>query len=159
MYISKFGDWTKAGVVLQGLSTNLCPAFKAQLQEDGELILKTVINHIERQDLSWTPLADRTIELKGGDSTIYVETGFLKENLEVRRVKAPQNGVTFFIGASAWKTTPDGVKFSDLMIWLEYGTDKIPPRPLIRPSWEEVEPTIKANWRELLQNLVNTGGS
>lgn len=158
MYVSKFGDWTRAGAVLQGLSVNLCPAFKAQIQEDGELILKTILNHIDRQDLNWTPLSERTIELKGGDSTIYVETGFLRENLEVRKVRAPKNGVTLFVGASAWKTTPDGVKFSDLMIWLEYGTDKMPPRPLIRPSWEEVEPIIKDNWRELLQTLIKTGG-
>ena len=89
MRLSKFGDWTRAGAILQGLSVNLCPAFKAQLQEDGELMLKTVLNHIDRQDLSWTPLAQRTVELKGGDTTIYVETGYLKENLEVRRVKAP----------------------------------------------------------------------
>lgn len=159
MRISKFGDWVRAGTILQGLSVSLCPAFKVQLQEDGELILKTILNHIDRQDLKWTPLADRTVELKGGDTTIYVETGYLKENLEVRRVKSPKDGVTLFVGASAWKTTNSGVKFSDLMIWLEYGTDKMPPRPLIRPSWEEVEPIIKKNWQKLLQNLIDTGGS
>ena len=158
-YVSKFGDWTRAGVVLQGLSKNLCPAFKAQLQKDGELVLKTIRGHIDKQDLGWTPLSDKTVELKGGDTTIYVETGFLKGNLEVRKVKAPKNGITLFVGASAWKTAPSGVKFSDLMIWLEYGTDKIPPRPLIRPSWEEVEPIIKNNWRELIQSLIETGGS
>lgn len=159
VYISKFGDWTKAGVILQGLKVNLCPAFKAQLQEDGELILKTVLNHIDRQDLDWTPLAERTVELKGGDDTIYVETGYLKDNLEVRKIKAPKDGITLFVGASAWKRTPSGAKFSDLMIWLEYGTDKMPPRPLIRPSWEEVEPTIRQHWRDLLQSLIETGGN
>ena len=159
MKVSKFGDWTRAGTILQGLSVSLCPAFKAQLQEDGELILKTLLSHIDKQDLNWTPLADRTVELKGGDTTIYVETGYLQENLQVRKIKAPKDGLTLFVGASAWKTTPDGVKLSDLMIWLEYGTDKMPPRPLIRPTWEEVEPIIKKNWRELLQNLIETGGS
>lgn len=154
MYVSKFGDWTKAGVVLQGLSVNLCPAFKAQLQEDGELILKTVLNHIERQDLNWTPLADRTVELKGGDTTIYVETGYLRDNLEVRRIKSPKNGLTLFVGASAWKTTQSGVKFSDLMIWLEYGTDKMPPRPLVQPTIEEVEDIIRKNWVDLMKELI-----
>lgn len=156
--MSKFGDWTRAGIVLQGLSVNLLPAFKAQLEEDGNLILKTLINHIDAQDLPWTPLSERTIELKGGDSTIYVETGYLRDNLQVRRVKSVANGVTLFIGASAWKRTPSGVKLSDLMIWLEYGTDKIPPRPLIRPTWDEVEPILKNNWRALLQDLIETGG-
>lgn len=157
-YVSKFGDWTKAGIVLQGLSVNLLPAFKAQIEEDGELILKTLLDHIDAQDLPWTPLSQRTIELKGGDSTIFVETGFLKDNLQVRRVKSVANGITLFVGASAWKRTPDGVKLSDLMIWLEYGTDKIPPRPLIRPTWEEVEPILKDNWRSILQDLIETGG-
>lgn len=157
-YVSKFGDWTKAGIVLQGLSVNLLPAFKAQIEEDGELILKTLLDHIDAQDLPWTPLSQRTIELKGGDSTIFVETGFLKDNLQVRRVKSVANGITLFVGASAWKKTPEGVKLSDLMIWLEYGTDKIPPRPLIRPTWEEVEPILKDNWRSILQDLIETGG-
>ena len=157
-YMSKFGDWTRAGVVLQGLSVNLVPAFKAQIEEDGKLILKRLLDHIDAQDLPWTPLAERTIELKGGDQTIYVETGYLRDNLQVRRIKSVANGITLFIGASAWKRTPDGVKLSDLMIWLEYGTDKIPPRPLIRPTWEEVEPILKDNWRDLLQDLIETGG-
>lgn len=156
--MSKFGDWTRAGVVLQGLSVNLFPAFKAQLEEDGELILETLLDHIDAQDLPWTPLSERTIELKGGDTTVYVETGYLRNNLEVRRVKSVANGITLFIGASAWKRTPEGVKLSDLMIWLEYGTDKIPPRPLIRPTWDEIEPILKDNWRALLQDLIETGG-
>ena len=65
-YMSKFGDWTRAGVVLQGLHVNLFPAFKAQIEEDGNLILDTLIGHIDAQDLPWTPLSERTIELKGG---------------------------------------------------------------------------------------------
>lgn len=157
-YMSKFGDWTKAGVVLQKLSVNLCPAFKAQLEEDGNLVLQTLVGHIDAQDLPWTPLSERTIAIKG-NSTIYVDTGYLRNNLKVRRVRAPANGLTLFIGASAWTRAANGVKLSDLMIWLEYGTTKMPPRPLIRPTWEEVEPIIKENWRVLLQDLIENGGS
>ena len=72
-------------------------------------------------------------------------------------MRDPTNGVTFFIGANAWTTTPSGEKFSDLMIWLEYGTDKIPPRPLVRPTWEEIEPIIKEHWKDLLDGLVKGG--
>lgn len=158
-YMSKFGDWTRAGVVLQGLSVNLVPAFKAQLQDDGNIALKTVLEHIDSQDLPWTPLSEKTIQLKGGDQTIYVETGYLRDHIEVRKVKATKGGMTLFIGASAWRRTPDGKKLSDLMIWLEYGTDKMPPRPLIRPTWDEIEPVIKDNWRNLLSDLIKTGGS
>ena len=158
VYCSKFGDWTKAGVILQSISVNLLPLFKAQLEDDGNISLKTLLGHIDAQDLPWTPLSEKTIQLKGGSTEIYVETGYLRDNIGVRRVKSVANGCTLFIGASAWKTTPSGVKFSDLMIWLEYGTDKMPPRPLIRPTWDEVEPILKDNWRSLLEDIVETGG-
>lgn len=156
MRLSKFGDWTRAGQILQVLSTGrIVPAFQAQLKEDGELILKTIKGHIDSQDLNWTPLSEHTIELKNGDETIYVETGFLKDNLKVRKVKSPKNGVTYFIGADAWTThKPSGLKFSDLMIYLEYGTANIPPRPLIRPTMEELESIIKSHWTKLMKDLV-----
>lgn len=156
MKLSKFGDWTKAGQILQVLSSGgIVPAFQAQLKDDGELILKTLKGHIDNQDLNWVPLSNKTIELKNGSETIYVETGFLKDNLKVRKVRSPKNGITYFIGADAWTThKPSGLKFSDLMIYLEYGTTNIPPRPLIRPTMEELENTIKNHWTTLLKNLV-----
>lgn len=157
MRVSKFGDWVRAGIVLQALSQNITPAFSVQLKDDGEFILEKLKGHIDSQDLPWTPLSDKTIELKNGDSTIYVETGYLRDHLKVRKVKSPKNGVTFFIGASAWDTTPDGVKLSDLMIYLEYGTSKMPARPLIRPTLEEVEDVLRKNWEKLLKELIKGG--
>jgi hypothetical protein len=154
--MSKFGDWTKAGAVLQALGKNLKTRFSVQLQEDGEFILSTLKGHIENQDLNWRPLEPETVIRKGND-LIYIETGFLFDNLEVRKVRAPKDGITFFVGASAWKRTPDGVKLSDLMIWLEYGTHVIPPRPLIRPTLEEVTPIITKNWGEILKKIIKEG--
>lgn len=153
-YVSKFGDWTRAGVVLQAINVNLFPMFKAQIEEDGELILEKIKGHIASQDLPWTPLSDRTIELKGGSDTIYVETGYLADNIKVRKVKSKKNGLTLFIGANAWDKHSSGVKMSDLMIWLEYGTDKIPPRPIIRPTYEEVESILHNNWSSLLEKVL-----
>lgn len=158
MRLSKFGDWTKAGIVLQTLSSNrIVPAMSAQIKDDGELILEHIVKHIDSQDLNWTPLSEHTIELKNGDETIYVETGFLKNNLKVRKVKSPKNGVTYFIGADAWTKHPSGLKFSDLMIYLEYGTADIPARPLIRPTFEELENILKQHWKQCLQDLMKGG--
>ena len=99
-----------------------------------------------------------SIAMKDGDETIYVETGFLKDNLKVRKVKSPKNGVTYFIGADAWTThKPSGLKFSNLMIYLEYGTSKIPPRPLIRPTLDEVEQEIKKHWESCLKDIISKG--
>ena len=154
MKLEMTGDWNRAGLYMRNLAVKLKPAFEAQLWEDGQMVLEKMRGHIDSQDLSWTPLAERTIELKGGDDTIYVETGALKNGLTVRRIKSSDRGSTIFIGASPWKRHEGGMKMSDLMIWLEYGTDKIPPRPLVRPTIEEVEDIIKSHWKELFQELV-----
>lgn len=148
------GDWNRAGVHLKNLAVKLRPAFQAQFEEDGEFVLETMRGHIDSQDLSWTPLADRTIELKGGDTTIYVETGELRNGLSVRRIKSTVQGSTIFVGASPWKHHKGGMKLSDLLIWLEYGTDKIPPRPLVQPTMEEVEKVLKDHWKDLFEDLV-----
>lgn len=154
MSLTLTGEWNRAGVYLRNLAVNLKPAFEAQLWEDGHLVLEKMRDHIESQDLNWTPLSDRTIELKGGDDTIYVETGALKNGLTVRRVKSSVKGSTLFIGASPWKRHEGGMKMSELMIWLEYGTDKIPPRPLVQPTIEEVEDLLKKNWEDLMKELI-----
>ena len=151
------GDWNKAGLHLQNLSVRLKPAFEAQFMEDGELVLKTMQGHIDSQDLSWTPLSEHTIELKGGDTTIYVETGALRNGLVVRRIKSSVSGSTIFIGASPWKRHEGGMKMSDLMIWLEYGTDKMPPRPLVQPTYDEVIDIIKSNWESYFKKLCKGG--
>ena len=154
MNLEMTGDWNKAGLYLRNLAVKLKPAFEAQLWEDGQMVLEKMQGHIDSQDLNWTPLAERTVELKGGDTTIYVETGQLRDGLTVRRIKSTVKGSTIFIGASPWKRHSSGMKMSELMIWLEYGTDKIPPRPLVEPTIEEVKDIIQDNWKELIQELL-----
>lgn len=152
--LKMIGDWKRAGIFFKKLSVRLQPAFEAELYENGQLVLKTLQGHIDKQDLKWTPLSERTVELKGGDTTIYVDTGTLRNGLVVRRIKSSVKGSTIFVGASPWKRHESGVKMSDLMIWLEYGTDKIPPRPLIAPTKEEVEGMLHKSWKELMKDLI-----
>lgn len=148
------GDWNRAGIHLRNIHVRLQPMFEAQFYEDGQFVLEKMKSHIYSQDLNWTPLAQRTVELKGGDTTIMIETGHLVEGLVCRRIKSTIKGSTIFVGASPWKRHSSGVKMSDLMIWLEYGTDKMPPRPLVRPTYEEVESLLKDNWKELFKDIV-----
>ena len=148
------GDWNRAGIHLRNIAVKLRPSFEAKFYEDGQMVLEKIKGHIYSQDLSWTPLSDRTVELKGGDTTIYIETGQLANGLVVRRVKSSIKGSTIYVGASPWKKHEGGMSMSDLMIWLEYGTDKIPARPLIRPTYEEVKDLLERSWQELFKDIV-----
>jgi hypothetical protein len=148
------GDWNRAGLWLQNLAVKLRPAFEAQFWEDGQFVLQKMQGHIDSQDLGWTPLSPHTVELKGGSTTILVETGQLRNGLTVRRIKSSASGTTIFVGASPWKSHAGGMSASDLMIWIEYGTDRMPPRPLIQPTIEEVTDILKDHWKSLMQELV-----
>lgn len=155
--IQMYGDWAKAGVVLRKLSTKLQPFMKAKLDESGKLVLETIKGHINDQDLDWTPLADATIERKGND-LVYYETGTLKDGLSVRKIKSAKDNITIFIGASPWKRhKPSGLKLSDLVIYLEYGTEVVPPRPLIQPSFEEVKDKIMKDWKNDIIEFIQKG--
>ena len=115
--LKKFGDWAKAGIVLSVMQEQMKPHFEARLKESGEMFLEAIRDHINTQDLPWTPLSPTTVRLKG-DDTIYFETGFLYENFAVRKIKSSAKEYTIFVGASPWVRTPSGEKLSDIMIWL-----------------------------------------
>lgn len=150
------GDWDKASLMLMWLPGAVADMFHAKLYETGELVLERIKEHIDRQDLGWVKLAKRTIDEKGHDKA-YIDTGEFKEGLTVRRLSNTPKKSTILIGASPWKThTDSGLKYTDLMIYLEYGSPKhkIPARPLIRPTWEEVEKEVK---KEMIGVLGGVG--
>lgn len=154
MNLNLVGDWGRVNKYFQNLSEKLKPSFTLQVWEDGEMVLEELNNHIDSQDLGWTPLSNKTIEIKGGDTTILVDTGELKNGIEVKRVKDTSNGSTIYIGFPSDKRHSSGMSMSELMIWLEYGTDKIPPRPLVKPTIDDVSDMIRKNWEGLMQELI-----
>lgn len=152
--VTSTGDWHKCGVLLKALATKLMPVCKAKLYENGKVVVETMQEHIDKQDLPWEALSDTTLRLKE-DERIYIETGYLRDNIGVRKVKSSANEVAYFIGASPWKThKPSGEKFSDIMMYMEYGTVTQPPRPLVRPTYKEVKDELKEEWSDYLKDLV-----
>ena len=154
MGCTMYGDWAKAGVVLKRLAVSLNPFAKGMLYEDGQLVLETIQGHIDKQDLNWIPLANSTVKAKGSDD-IYVETGSLRNGLTVRKIKSSKDDLVLFVGASPWKRhAPSGKKMSEILIFLEYGTSRIPPRPLVEPTFEEVKSKIQKEWRGAIADFI-----
>ena len=153
--VTRTGPWEMAHQTLLGLSKNLRPAFIAQIQDDGEFIVKALQDHIDRQDMPWKPLARRTIELKNGDSRIWIEHGVLRDSFRALEVSSKY---TASIYVTAEGNNDEGVPLERIVVWLEYGTRNMPPRALFRPTAEEVAPLLKNHWRELMKELIRTGG-
>lgn len=149
--IEKVGDWDKMLSYFNNLSADyLQKAFENKLREDGNLLVETIKGHIASQDLGWTPLAESTQRKKGG-SMIYVESGSLMGSIKAKEVSGGGN-LTIQVGAEGGH--PSGESASQILEWLEYGTHRIPPRPLIRPTYDEMQSELKAGWTDLLQSLL-----
>lgn len=170
MSLQKYGDWARAGAFLADLAPRSKQKSEEFLRAQAEEFKKIVIGHIERQDLPWVALSKNTIRSKKANKTIhYVETGEFKDSMEVRKVKSSAKDVVIFAGFSPWATHTSGgtsIKMSAIMEMNEYGyaglskSGKwygIPPRPLLRPSYDEAEKNFKADMYRLGKDLVKGG--
>lgn len=128
--------------------------FKVIANEFGEYTVEKIQGHIDDQDLSWTPLSDRTIELKAGDSRIYIQTGLLRDSFKVLKVELAGTDTKVYVGVDPSVTTEDGTRVSDILMYMEYGTNKQVPRPLVQPTFEELKPLLKKECMEQLRDLL-----
>lgn len=153
MRVDFTGDWRIAERTLRRLGRRgtLVSAFKVTIDECGELIRERLIGHIDSEDLGWKPLSSRTIALKG-NSKIYVESGTLKDNIKVERINSGDYSI--FIGSGGTNEPRTGKSTKDVLVLMEYGTSKMPARPLVRPTWEELKPIIKDRMRNTITRLL-----
>ena len=77
-------------------------------------------------DYNWTPLAASTLEKKKADTPL-LETGAMRASIEW--IAHDLQGL---VGSN-----------SDIAVWQELGTSKIPPRPFLQGAAQHVEPKIQ----------------
>lgn len=147
------GDWNRANVALQKLATELNPTLKAEITSEGELVLDKLRGHIYSGDLGWTPLSPDTIRIKNGNSTILIETGTLANSFAVQKFDFG-TGVNIFVGIPSGTSHPSGVNADTLMLWIEQGTSRMPARPLIRPTLDEVVTELPQKWWSVMRKFI-----
>lgn len=149
--ITLTGDWAKASQILNNLPERVKPAFEAQLSFDGDMLAFNMRSHIYAQDLGWAPLSPSTIQKKHGNATIYIESGVLLGSIQAIAIGGIGD-FTMFIGPRG--AASKGVDIETVMGWMEFGTSKMPPRPLLRPTLDEAKDILKQHWRETLRDLL-----
>lgn len=136
------GDWSKFERSIKLLAEKrLIPLLKIRVKESGEIFLQTLVGHIQSQDLPWVPLAEETVRRKGND-IVYIETGSLVSNLVNKEIIDEPEQYAVFVGAPNLTHTPSGQTFSEIMMYMEYGTFQNPARPLIQPTFEALKKQI-----------------
>lgn len=134
----KYGDWQQMYRWLHNLSTkSYQPKFERELRQLGEAIAEKVKAHIEAQDLNWPALSEVTIANKEGDSKVYVDSGEYLRKIRAKVQPTDADGLLLTVAVEG--SHHSGLSMQELAVILEYGTSKIPARPLWRPSFLEVE--------------------
>lgn len=127
--IIKFGDWLAVRRLLKDLKDNIPKRFNSDLERIAQEAKLSAIKKIEKQLPSWQALSDATIEKKG-HGHIYVDTGFYVENIETQ-IRYHRKRIV--IEVSPADVIYDSEPFRNLRLvaaWMEYGTKRMPARPL-----------------------------
>lgn len=120
-----------------------------------------ILNYIDNQHYAksgkWKPLSVSYIKYKRKhklSDKIWVATGYLRDSIRVRK-----SGTSYVVGISPNKKYP-GTSLSVLQVakWMEYGTSKMPPRPLFRPLTNMYRNNIRNYWDDFNTHCINKNG-
>lgn len=154
MNIDMVGDWSKFNTSITALADKkIIPLLKVQIDSSGKMLLKTLVGHVQTQDLNWTPLADETLKRKSSGLT-YVDTGELINNLVLKNVINKADTYAVFVGAPNVVHSPSGYNLSEIMLYMEYGTFQNPARPLIQPTFDELKNHIITGLIDAMKSLL-----
>jgi hypothetical protein len=133
-----FGDWDKFRRWVDRIKFGV---FREKYQKEMEALGRAIDNkvrgHIIRQDLRWIPLSSATIERKG-HRRVYFETG--EYSRSIRTQVKPVGRFSLELSVTPQGShSGSGLPMGQLAGILEYGTSKIPSRPIWRPTFTEVE--------------------
>jgi hypothetical protein len=134
-----YGDWDRFANGVRYLSSDLLmDDVVDDLERLGHQIAYSVKNHIMKQDLNWPKLSKITIYKKGGREEILIDS-MKYANSITSDVKRKWK---HFAELTVW---PEGnvddrdISYQQLAFYHEYGTKRMPERPLWRPVMEEID--------------------
>lgn len=140
------GDWDKIQKFCNSFGKDLEKEGKKYISEQSKMVQQTVQDKIKSGE-GMKALKPSTIAKKGSDRPL-IETGTLLDSISVEI-----NGLSFTVKPTG--DNPSGLTNEQQAIYHEFGTERIPPRPFMRPSYEEVEPKLKEEISEVVSNIIN----
>lgn len=137
--------WDAGSKLLKDQPSDVLRGFQVYLAQEYVRLVKLSIDQ-QRYRARWKDLTPGYLEYKrkhGLSLNIWEATGELKKSL---KVMSP-NGRTIVIGFDKRRTHKgSSAKLYKLARWLEYGTLRIPPRPLFRMVYIYMSSNINYFW-------------
>lgn len=134
-----YGDWATFSRGVRHLESD---AFVDGVTEDlerlGHQIEYSLKSHIIKQDLPWKKLSKITVALKHGREEILIDTAGYAASFSVEVNQRWKRYLELTVYPKG--NVPDrGVSYQQIAYWHEYGTSRMPERPLWRPVADEID--------------------
>lgn len=156
MPLHKFGEWSRAGIVLRRMSVTLNNKMKERIRNDADDLLQKLQTYIETGMVK-PPDAPTTLAKKYPEDRPWIESYTLLDSMKVKvkESDARRGRQSIFIGVDKGVREPrTGVDVNQLAQWLEFGTDKMPPRPVFHPVMEDNKDRLKKEWKRLVGETI-----
>lgn len=138
VYTKKIGNWQKAANFFGSLGYNIDDSVKRAQKEEVVEFKKALVRAIVTQKYAgtalWPPLKPRTTyRKKDNKNSIYMDTEKYVNSI-VAKVQGNMATVGFRKGVTYKRKGRKAVTIDQVAIWMEYGTQTSPARPLWRPT-------------------------
>lgn len=141
VYTKKIGNWAGVTNFFAGLGLNVERQVKRAQKEEAVEFKKALVRAIVTQKYAgtsmWPPLKPKTrYRKKDNKNSIYMETEKYVNNIVVK-IRGNAAIVGFRDGVTYKKKGQRSVTLEQVAIWMEYGTNRSPARPLWAPTLKE----------------------
>lgn len=142
MYKTFYGDWDKLFAHVRGLKTAK-GKMKSILSEVGHRVAKDARENIYNQKFNrkFAPLSTKTLSKKHGNKKILMDTGHWVDTIIAKDIKEEGSTLTIIIGT-------EGEDNNALAVFHEYGTYKMPARPIFNLTWRSIREDVKRQFRD-----------
>lgn len=134
----KIGDWNGAINYLAQMSYRVKTVTKREQLQVVKDLKRIVIGHIINQDLNWQPLSEHTKSRKNQENKdkILIDTELYLNSITITR---DNDSVSVGIAkGKAYRKKGNFTSVDRVANMLEYGTTRMPARPLWNPSLDEM---------------------
>lgn len=146
--VQDYQNWSPGIRMAQGEERKLLTAFSHRI---AEYYVKELVNAINSQRYKgrWEPLSKDYLDYKikaGLSPKIWEATSLLKESITYYR-----SNNSYVIGINPRKMYPNSkVPLYKVCRWMEFGTSRMPARPLFLPIKRKLTRNMRKLWNEFL---------
>lgn len=155
------GPWKELEDDLRGIGARLTANLQLTTAQNAEIVRKSLVKHIQNQDLHWAKLNPRYLESKRRrrlSTAILIATSEFMQSITTQ---ISSDKLSAFVGVlrnAKRKDGEPGVLIAELH---EFGSKarNIPARPLFRPTFAEIKPEVTDRFKAAIKEVLETTGT